>query len=87
MLAKNRLVREKERRVLTGVPTSSWYSLIANGLAMPGVRIGRYAVAWPEQELLTLNAARIAGRSDDEVRQLVKRLVAQRSHALDVEAA
>ncbi len=83
----DRLVRERERRQLTGIPTSSWYELVRDGLAPPGVRLGRYAVAWPQSELAALNAARIAGRSDDEIRALVKRLVAARANALDGTAA
>ncbi len=79
----NRLVREPERRELTGIPTSSWYELIRDGLATPGVHLGRYAVAWAESELGLLNAARIAGHSDDQIRALVKKLVAARANALD----
>ena len=83
----DRLIREPERRVLTGVPRSSWYEFIRDGLAPPGVRIGKYAVGWPESELAILNAARIAGRSDAEIRALVKRLVATRANAFDGMAA
>jgi prophage regulatory protein len=32
------------------------------------------AVGWPENEVFVLNAARIAGKSDDEIRQLVIKL-------------
>ena len=84
----DRLVRERERRQLTGIPTSSWYEFVRDGLAPSGVRLGgHYAVAWPQSELAALNAARIAGRSDDEIRALVKRLVAARANALDGTAA
>lgn len=82
-MPNDRLVRERERRELTGMPTSTWYDAIAAGLAPPGVRIGRHAVAWPLSELTVLNSARIAGKSDDEIRRLVARLVAARAHALD----
>ncbi len=83
----DRLIRERERRQLTGTPTSSWYELVRDGLAPSGVRLGGCAVAWSQSELAALNAARIAGRSDDEIRALVKRLVAARANALDGTAA
>ncbi len=83
----NRLIREPERRELTGIPTSSWYELIRDGLATPGVRLGRYSVGWPASELATINAARIVGHSDDQIRALVKKLVAARANALDGLAA
>ncbi len=79
----DRLVRERERRQLTGIPTSSWYALINDGLAPSGVRLSRFSVAWPVSELATLNAARIAGQSNEQIRALVKKLVADRTNALD----
>lgn len=83
----DRLVRERERRQLTGIPTSTWYELIDRGLAPPGVRLGKQSVAWPESELATLNAARIAARSDDEIRKIVHRMVDARIRALENRAA
>jgi prophage regulatory protein len=35
-------------------------------------------VGWPANEVAALNAARIAGKSDDEIRQLVRKLEAAR---------
>jgi len=83
----DRLIREPERAHVTGIPRSSWYDLIDRGLAPGGVRLGRYAVAWPASELDALNRARIAGKSDDEIRRLVAKLVAARAAALDATAA
>ena len=79
----DRLVRESERRTFTGIPTSSWYDLVNDGLAPPAVELSKYTVAWPFSELVALNAARIAGKSDDEIRKFVKRVVAARDHAFD----
>lgn len=79
----NRLLREPERRQVTGVATSTWYDLLNRGLALPPVRLSKYSVAWPESELAALNAARIAGYDDDRIRALVKKLVAARANALD----
>ena len=79
----DRLVRETERRNFTGIPTSSWYELVNDGLAPPAVKLSKYTAAWPFSELTAMNAARIAGKSDDEIRKLVKRVVAARESAFD----
>ncbi len=79
----DQLVRESERRTFTGIPTSSWYDLVTDGLAPPAVKLTKHTSAWPFSELIALNAARIAGKSDDEIRKLVKRVVAARDHAFD----
>ena len=53
------------------------YDLISDGLFPPPVKVGRKSV-FPDHEVNAIVAARIAGVSDDELRELVKRLVAQR---------
>ena len=78
-----RIARERERKDVSGIPTSSWYDLVAAGLATPGVKLSKYPVGWPHSELAALNAARIAGKSEDDIRALVKRLVAARARAFD----
>lgn len=45
------------------------------------VAIGLRAVGWPADEVSALNAARIAGKTDDEVRALVLKLEAARKAA------
>jgi len=47
------------------------------------VRLGPHARAWLEHELDAVNAARIADKSEDEIRALVNQLVAERHKALD----
>jgi prophage regulatory protein len=51
---------------------------IKNGLFVKPVRIGLRAVGTPEDEVDALNAARIAGKSDEEIRALVVKLEAAR---------
>ena len=65
-----------------GRSRSSHYLDIQNGLFTKPVAIGLRAVAWPDHELATLNAARIAGKSEDEIRELVRRLEAERQGGL-----
>lgn len=61
-----------------GRSRSAHYQDIQQGLFTKPVSIGLRAVGWPENEVLALNAARIAGKSNDEIRQLVGKLEAAR---------
>ena len=62
-----------------GRSRSSHYADIKNGLFTLPVNIGSRAVGWPANEVAALNAARISGKGDREVRQLVAKLEAARS--------
>lgn len=62
----------------TAKARSTHYNDIKAGLMTPPVSLGVHSVAWPEHEIFAINAARFAGKSDDEIRQLVTRLVADR---------
>jgi prophage regulatory protein len=57
---------------------ASIYTQIKDGLFTAGVRIGQRSRGWPSDEVAAINAARIAGKSDDELRALVNRLHAKR---------
>ena len=46
-----RLIRERDRRIKTGVPRSTWYVLMSAGLAPTPVKLGLRSVAWIEDEL------------------------------------
>lgn len=62
-----------------GLSKSTIYSQISLGLwTRPVSIIGKRAVGWPVREIEALSAARIAGRSDQEIRELVKKLEANR---------
>ena len=69
------------RAVFGNIPTSTYYEWISQGLLTPGVALGARSVAWPDHELQAIAAARVAGKSDDEIRALVKQLVADRAQA------
>jgi prophage regulatory protein len=58
---------------------ASIYSAIKAGLFTTGVAIGQRSVGWPSQEVAAINAARIAGKSETEIRELVNRLHAKRT--------
>ena len=58
----DRFVRERERREITGVPTSTWYEKMQEGAAPQPVNIGPRSVAWLLSELSEWQAQRIAER-------------------------
>ena len=58
---------------------ASIYNAIRDGLFTTGVAIGQRAKGWPLEEVQAINAARIAGKSHAEIRELVNRLHAKRS--------
>ncbi len=57
-----------------GRSRSAHYLDIQQGLFTRPVPIGARAVGWPDYEVTALNAARIAGKSEDEIRCLVLEL-------------
>ena len=61
---------------------ASIYNLIRVGLWTKPVSIGQRSVGWPDDEVRALCAARIAGKTDDEIRELVSRLHAKRTELL-----
>jgi len=54
------------------------YKDIAHGLWTLPIKIGRSSF-WPVRETLELQRARIAGCSDEQIKQLVKQLHAERA--------
>jgi prophage regulatory protein len=60
---------------------SSIYNAINAGLFTKPVRIGQRAVAWPAEEVHAMNAARIAGKTEAEIREVVDRLHSARKEA------
>jgi len=62
----------------SGLSRSTIYLRISQGLWTKPVSLGPRAVGWPSNEVAALNAARIAGKSDDEIRTLVTKLEAAR---------
>lgn len=72
------LIRLSDVMERTGLSRASVYLHVGKGVLTPPVKIGERSAAWPEAEINAINAARIAGKSEDEVRVLVASLEAQR---------
>lgn len=63
---------------------TSIYKAIRAGLFTKPVAIGQRAKAWPDYEVKAIVRARIAGQTDDEIRELVKRLHTKRVENLSL---
>lgn len=59
------------------------YDDIKKGLWTRPVKCAARACGWPQHEVEALNAARIAGKIDEEIRELVAKLEAERKTALE----
>ena len=75
--------RRKRVEAESGNSRSTQYLRIAQGLWTKPVRLGPRAVGWPAREVEALNEARIAGKSNDEIRALVARLHSERGASND----
>jgi len=73
-----KLLRRPKVTDITGDPNSTLYDKIGKGTFVPSVKIGPRSVGWPEDEVYAINDARIAGKTEDEIRALVVKLVAAR---------
>lgn len=78
--AQTQFTIQRLRQVLavTGRACSTLYEDIRKGLWPPGIRIGGVSVGWLEHETQAILAARVAGKSDEEIRQLVNDIVVAR---------
>lgn len=63
---------------------ASIYNAIREGLFTHGIAIGQRAKGWPDYEVEAIIAARIAGQSNEQIRELVKVLHAKRTELATV---
>ena len=80
-LPANLILRRKQVEAATGYSRSTIYLRISQGLFVRPVSIGARAVGFPAGEVEAINAARIAGKSEADIRALVAKLQAARSAA------
>ena len=74
-----RILRIQEVSNTTGLSSSSIYKQIREGKFPHSVNITKRAKGWSEYEVDILNQARIAGKSEQEIRDLVLQLHAERT--------
>ena len=77
----NSILRLPDVKASTGLSRSTIYLRIAQSAFPRPVSLGGRAVGWPAHEVAALNAARIAGKPDAEIRELVTKLEAARKAA------
>jgi|GEM_PF-304662 len=77
----NQLLRRPTVEAATGWTRSTIYRNIEKGIFTRPINLGGGRVAWVQSEVQALNQARIAGKSDDELKSLVIELEAARSGA------
>jgi len=75
----NAFVRLQKVIEMMGMSRSTLYLRIKQGLMPPPVKLGERSSAWPEHEISAINAARLAQKSNDEIREIVAQLYRQRS--------
>lgn len=65
----------------TGYSRSTVYLRINQGLWPKPISLGARAVGWPQAEIGAMNAARIAGKTELQVKALVSKLELDRQQA------
>lgn len=78
----NTILRLPAVKARTGLSRSSIYLRVSQGIFPKPVNLGARAVGWPEHEVAALNAARIAGKAESEIRALVAKLEFDRKLAV-----
>jgi prophage regulatory protein len=68
---------------VTGDSRSGLYYKVSRGLLPKPVRIGARAVGWVDVELQAIIRARVAGRSEEDIRTLVKQLETARQSEVE----
>jgi len=68
----------------TGFSRSTLHARINQGLFVPPISLGERAVGWPTHEVSQLISAMIAGQTNEEIRELVTRLVHTRNEFSEV---
>lgn len=77
----NAILRLPAVKAQSGASRSTIYLRIQQGLWPKPVKLGPRSVGWPASEVSALNAARISGMVDTEIRALVATLEAARKSA------
>lgn len=75
------ILRLKLVEAETGYKRSTLYLRISQGLFTKPVKLGLRMVGWPAADVAAINAARIAGKTDSELRVLVEELQQSRLRA------
>jgi prophage regulatory protein len=78
----NAILRLPAAKSQSGYARSTIYLRMRQGLWTRQISLGPRAIGWPANEIAALNAARIAGKTDAQIRDLVLKLEAARKAAI-----
>ncbi|WP_413699255.1 helix-turn-helix transcriptional regulator [Psychromonas sp. KJ10-10] len=81
-IQKIQIIRAKEVHQILSIGRSSLYKRIEDGLLPPSVNLGGRAVGFVESEIQLVLKALVAGKKQNEIKQLVVDLVNQRQSLL-----
>ncbi len=73
------MMRQQPAMAKTGERRSTFNSKVNFGLITKPIFISPRVKVWPEHELEAINKAWLAGYNEDQIRELVKKLEADRS--------
>lgn len=68
------LIKRPEVSKLCAKPRATLYFEISQGLFVRPIKLSQRSVAWPLNEVEQIISARIAGKSDEEIKRLVVKL-------------
>jgi len=74
----NSFLRFQKVMEVMAMSRSTVHLRVKQGLLTTPVRLGQRCTVWPEHEISAINAARLALKTNDEIRELVKQLQQQR---------
>jgi prophage regulatory protein len=77
----NQVLRPPASAGRLGIKISTFYDHIARGILPATIKFGPRAVGHPSHEIDAIISARIAGRSEDDIKALVTSLMAARKNA------
>ncbi len=77
----NALLRIETARTLTGDSLGAFYAKVADGLMTKPIKTGARSTVVPYREVEAINAARIRGAGEAEIKALVAKLHADRANA------
>lgn len=75
------ILRRPRVQEILGIGRQSVYNQMSQGLLTRAVKCGARAVGWPTEDIEAIRAARIAGKTDEEIRQLVRAIEVSRKAA------
>jgi len=73
------ILRLPATKAQSGYSRSTIYLRISQGLWTKQISLGPRCIGWPANEVSALNAARISGKTDEEIRALVVKLESART--------